>query len=122
MGAFVAVGSGGAVNLAGMRFGPNGNLFVADFSAANVKEYDGTTGAFLKVFASSAVSSVTTGTGQVVSTQPASLVFGPDGNLYLAEESDVEEFDGTTGAFIKSLPQGPDPTLARTAASTGAPS
>jgi len=94
---FVPAGSGGAVNLNEMVFGPNGNLFVSDFGASNVKEYDGTTGMFIKVFASTHVAS-----------NPEQLVFGPDGNLYLADESDVEEFDGTTGALIKAFPPGAD--------------
>jgi hypothetical protein len=31
---------------------------------------------------------------------PADLAFGPDGNLYVADEVNVVKFDGTTGAFI----------------------
>jgi hypothetical protein len=34
----------------GLVFGPNGNLFVTSASTDNVKEYDGTTGAFVTDF------------------------------------------------------------------------
>lgn len=97
MGTFVAGGSGGAIVFTEITFGPNGNLFATDFSASNIKEYDGTTGAFITVFATTSISS-----------NPLSLAFGPDGNLYVADETDVEEFNGITGAFIKSFPPGSD--------------
>ncbi len=96
IGAFVTSGSGGAIDLDGLVFGPNGNLFAADFSAGNVKEYDGATGAFIKVFAT-----------PVAVSNPSEPLFGPDGNFYLGDEVDIEEFDGTTGAFIQSFPPGP---------------
>jgi hypothetical protein len=60
-----------------------------------VKEYDGTTGAFIKVFATPSLAST-----------PLDPLFGPDGNLYVGGTTAVEEFDGTTGAFIRSFPQG----------------
>ncbi|HEY6248045.1 MAG TPA: hypothetical protein VIX17_29195 [Pyrinomonadaceae bacterium] len=108
MGNFVPPGEGGALNLTGITFGQNGNLFAADYTAVNVKEYDGTTGAFLRVFATTAVPSVTAGTGQVVTSQPSEPLFGPDGYFYLAAEADIEEFDGSSGAFVKFFPQGPN--------------
>ncbi len=52
-----------------IAFGPNGNLFVSgDFTAQNVKQYSGQTGAFIGVFASANL------------FRPQNLTFGPDGN------------------------------------------
>jgi 6-phosphogluconolactonase (cycloisomerase 2 family) len=96
LGAFVpSTSNGGALCLASIVFGPNGNLFADDVLAGNVKEYDGTTGAFIKVFANTSVAPT-----------PLDPLFGPDGNLYVGGATDVEEFNGTTGAFIRSFPQG----------------
>jgi len=57
-----------------------------------VLQYDGTTGAFLSVFASQNLES------------PRGILFGPDGDLYVANGSNnqgsVERFDGKTGAFL----------------------
>jgi DNA-binding beta-propeller fold protein YncE len=88
-------------NPSGGVFGPDGNLYVSSdvFQKNNswkVVEYDGNTGAFLRVFASQNI------------TSPRSLLFGPDGNLYVANGNDaasgdpasVERFDGKTGAFL----------------------
>lgn len=51
--------------------------------------YDGTTGAFIDIFASGAQSA-------------RGVAFGPDGNLYVTNfgGGDILRFDGTTGAFI----------------------
>ena len=59
-----------------------------------MKEYHGTTGAFIEVFASENLNF------------PQNLVFGPDGNLYVADERNVAEFNGSTGAFIRILVPG----------------
>ena len=56
--AFVPTGSGGLTSAQGLVFGPNGNLLVSSFfngtgtgaATGSVLEYDGTTGAFLRVF------------------------------------------------------------------------
>lgn len=77
-----------------LKFGPDGNLYVANRDTNNVSRFNGTTGAFLGVFAS--------GNGLSGSD---SFDFGPDGNLYVGGRGNnaVFRFDGTTGAFIDTF-------------------
>jgi hypothetical protein len=90
-------------NPQGGVFGADGSLFVSSdiFQANNhetVLQYNGTTGAFQRVFA---------GSSQNI-TSPRGVLFGPDGNLYVANGNDaasgdpasVERFDRNTGAFL----------------------
>jgi hypothetical protein len=67
-------------------------LFISD--ANGVLRYDGTTGAFLNVFAAA-------GSGRL--GVPGVLVFGPDGQLYVANfigsSAEILRYDGRTGAF-----------------------
>lgn len=92
LGAFVPP-SGGLVGAAGLVFGPDGNLYVANLGGHNVLRYSGRTGAFQGVF-------VPEGSGGLGS--PANLVFGPDGRLYVTNlyTGDVLRYDGRTGAFL----------------------
>ena len=93
VGEFIASnsGSGGLDNPGGMAYGPDGNLYVADYGDGEILRYDGATGAFIDVF-------VPTGTTGLVS--PLGISFGPDGDLYVASRGSegVLKFDGTTGA------------------------
>jgi Tol biopolymer transport system component len=67
--------------------GPNGDIYATGYESGNVVRFDGTTGAFVEEF--------------VTTTQPVSIAFGPDGNLYVASDlGHVKRFDGTTGAYI----------------------
>ncbi|HEY3242208.1 MAG TPA: hypothetical protein VGM03_02565, partial [Phycisphaerae bacterium] len=83
----------------GGQLGAAGDLYV---SAGNrVVEFDGETGAFVGNF-------VQPGSGGLDEAQ--GLVFGPNGNLFVAnrmqflDTSDqILEFDGQTGAFIRAL-------------------
>jgi glucose/arabinose dehydrogenase len=94
LGSFVTPGSGGLGSAHGLTFGPDGNLYVSDNTHNQVLEYNGTTGAFIRVFAS----------GDGLSL-PTALTFGPDGNLYVSSDSNnrVLEFNGTTGAYISDF-------------------
>lgn len=101
--AFVPAKSGGLRFPTGVLFGPaDHNLYVASglfVNAGNghkdVLRYDGSTGAFIDDFADD---------NQV--TDAKGIIFGPDGNLYVANVSTddntgtILRYDGTTGAFL----------------------
>jgi DNA-binding beta-propeller fold protein YncE len=99
LGEFVAADSGGLVYPGAMAFGPDGNLYVADFSNKGVFRYDGTTGAFIDQFVSNT-------TGEL--KDPRGLAFGPDGHLFVSSynstgNDNVFRYDGTTGALLGAL-------------------
>ena len=86
----------------GVAFGPDGNLYVSDFSVNSaVLLFNGTTGEFIRIFAN-----VRTPGGGIAS--PLGLVFGHDNNLYVsaAFASNVQRFDmagnpiGPDGIFV----------------------
>jgi hypothetical protein len=99
LGTFIPAGSGGISNAKGMVFGPNGDLYVADYSSSNVLRYNGTTGAFLGVFAASS--------GGI-----EDLTFGPDGNLYVSSYGDntIYRYRGTDGSSLGAFVTGNDVT------------
>jgi streptogramin lyase len=75
----------------GIVFGPDKNLYASDFSVnSDILRFDGMTGAFMGVFATTPGMSI---------ASPQGLVFGLDGNLYVsaAFSDDVLRFDGKTG-------------------------
>jgi hypothetical protein len=93
--------SGGLYSSADMDLGPDHNLYASNglFSfnnkANDVLRYDGTAGAFLGDFADS---------GQL--TDPRGVIFGRDGNLYVADGNGpgrVLRYDGQTGAFLDTF-------------------
>ena len=98
----VSARSGGLRTPMGVLFGHDQNLYVSSGcfadqggkggSHADVLQYDGTTGSFLSDFADS---------NQL--TSPRGIIFGPDGNLYVADgygAGTIARYNGTTGAFI----------------------
>ncbi len=96
---FFITGAQGLVNPQGLAFGPGGNLFVAGgFPDFNIKEFDGTTGAFVGVFVDSLGN---TGMDPIA---PWGIIFH-NGNLFVASRAldDVKEFNGTTGAFVQTF-------------------
>lgn len=97
---FVSRHSGGLSSAVGALIGPHdGNLYVSsgEFGGPGqtkaVFRYSGATGSFIDEF---------TETGRLFS--PRGIIFGPDGNLYVADGEGpgprVVRFNGTTGAFI----------------------
>ncbi len=94
---FISAETGGMNVPYGMTLGPDGDLYVTstrteifpDFDP-RVLKFDSHTGAYLGVFASDSAMS-----------GPADLVFGSDGNLYVADGSaNIFRFDGNTGASM----------------------
>jgi len=76
----------------------NGQLLVASSATDNVLQYDGTTGAFVNVFAQF---------GEI--DGPQAMTFGPDGNLFVASLNStsgpdfsplITVYDGTTGGYL----------------------
>ena len=79
-----------------MTFGPDGNLYVANFKANNISRFNGKTGAFIDTF-------VPDGSGGL--NDPVKPIFGTDGNLYVSglNSNNVLRYDGKTGAFIDTF-------------------
>jgi streptogramin lyase len=71
------------------------DVLVDDLNTGNVLRYSGATGTFQKVFAAP-------------TPNPTSMVYGPDGNLYLADlyHNDVVRYDVTTGQASKFVQSG----------------
>lgn len=97
----------------GMTFSDDGLLYVASFLSDEIFRFDARSGAFVDVFAR--------GDGQPGGLNgPNSLVFGPDGGLYVTTEgsvagqfpglpSEVLRYDVATGAHRVFIPQ-PEPS------------
>ncbi len=101
---FVPAGSGGLSFPAGVVFGPDKNLYVASLGSGSVLRFDGKTGAPLPGPGQFGADFVPANSGGL--RFPKGLVFGPDGNLYVAgldpnpNTGTVLRFDGQTGAKI----------------------
>ena len=73
-----------------LRFGPDGNLYVASSQTNQILRYDGQTGAFMDVFVRA---------GAQGPQFPVGLAFGPDGHLYVGSfgNDSILRYDGVTG-------------------------
>jgi streptogramin lyase len=83
--------SGGLTGLTGLRFAPDGHLYVASRDSLDVKRFDGTSGALLDSFPFP----------QAID-RPGDAIFGPDGHLYVSSTAtdEVVRFDGASGAYL----------------------
>jgi subtilisin-like proprotein convertase family protein/streptogramin lyase len=106
-GAFLGAVVSNLNGVAGVAFGPDGNLYFTNEWANTVQRYDFATGT-VKTF-------VGEGGGSLF--YPTALTFGPDGDLYVVSELDahgtvtygkyrVLHFDGTTGAYLSTISSG----------------
>ena len=95
LGTFITTGSGGLSNAKAIVWGPDGNAYVSSYGNSEVIRYNGTTGAFMNVFA--------TGSGGF-----EDVTFGPDNNLYVASYGNnaVYRYNGTTGASMGTFISG----------------
>jgi DNA-binding beta-propeller fold protein YncE len=94
-----AFASGGGLDApTDMKFGPDGDLYVASAGSDAILRYDGKTGAFKGLAASGG------GLGF-----PWGFAFGPDGNIYVSSpllghlgppQNSVLRYNGVTGAFM----------------------
>lgn len=88
---FIPARSGGLSYPDGMAYGADGDLYISDATNARVLQYNGTTGAFKRVFASTGL------------TRAGFNAFGPDGSLYVCSsgaDNAVHRYDPVTGAHL----------------------
>jgi hypothetical protein len=98
--------TGGLDGPSGIVFGPDEHAYVCSFANDSVIEYDGRSGAFVRVL-------VASGTGGL-NGPDAGLAFGPDGNLYVPSffNDRVKRFAISNGAFLNNF-IGPPAGLSR---------
>ena len=81
-----------------MVFGPDDLLYVSSAQTSSVLRFDATTGTFIDEF-------VTTASGDL--DEPIGLTFGPDGNLYVADNQafgGARHVDGRVAAAVDHDP------------------
>jgi streptogramin lyase len=94
--AFIPPGSGGLDGPSYVVYGPDDNLYVADYYNSRVLRYNSKTGDFIDVF-------VPSDSGGLI--HPETIEFGPDGDLYISglDGNGLRRYDGKTGAFIDTV-------------------
>jgi glucose/arabinose dehydrogenase len=99
---FVAPNNGGLQEARGIAVGPDGNVYVSDFSQNVILRYDGSTGAPLPAAGQSGAVFIPAG-----ALSGGNIAFGPDGNVYVgnANLNQILEYQGpagpSPGAFVK---------------------
>ena len=94
---FVTSGSGGLNTPDGLTYGPDGNLYVSSALTSQVLRFDGQTGDFIDVFASTNIN------------RAGFLSFGPDGLLYVCNGNGrITRHNGITGAYVDVFAQDPN--------------
>ena len=90
----------GAGTFVDLLFDEQGDLLVLDNVSNNIRRYDGETGQYLGLFAS---------TGAIGMTSPKYMEYGPNGNIWVvgsgALGNTVQGFDGQLGTSLGSLIQ-----------------
>ena len=108
---FVTPNLGGLNLPQAILFRPNGNLLVTSSQSANnlsavngIIEYDGDDGSLVSVFIDGGFYGQNCG-DEVCLFGPSAMVYGPNGNLYVASTSNdlVIEYNGSTGAYVGSF-------------------
>jgi DNA-binding beta-propeller fold protein YncE len=110
IGEFIPTSAATLVGPTGVAFGADGNLYVANAGTAGfsyISRYNGTTGAFIDQFVPP-----NTGPPNGGLFDPTGIVFGPNGNLFVADLSNgsVDEFDHITGSFTAFVTAGNPPS------------
>jgi outer membrane protein assembly factor BamB len=82
----------------GLTFGPDGNLYVVGTGNGEVLRFNGTTGAPDGQPQPLLQNSIFT-TGPAFSDAQG-IAFGADGNIYVTNDNNVSQFNGTTGVFM----------------------
>jgi sugar lactone lactonase YvrE len=109
---FVSAGSGGLSDPRGMIFAQDGNLYVSSRGTQSVDRFQGPAGPApgspLPAVGQSGATFVPTGSGGLAG--PLDLIFGPNGNLFVANGTPMSgvtnnnfgvlEYNATSGAFI----------------------
>ena len=94
---FVSSGSGGLNTPDGLSYGPDGNLYVASALTSQILRFDGQTGDFIDVFASTNIN------------RAGFIAFRPDGLLYVCNgDGRITRHNGTTGEFVDVFAQDPN--------------
>jgi sugar lactone lactonase YvrE len=105
LGEFIPTSSGGLVAPDDLTFGPDGNLYISSgenpgnssVEPSAILRYNGVTGEFIDVFATS---------NNLI--RPYGNAFGPDGNLYVSSflTDQILRYNGVTGQFIDVFASG----------------
>ena len=97
---FIAAGSSSLSGPEGLAFGSDGYLYVTSSGTDSILRFNGSTGAYVSTFVSSATAT------SIGMKYPNNMHFGPDGNLYVSDftTATILRFNGITGVACR-LPE-----------------